>query len=154
MRITDREVYDDWLASAEIPYDLLIPLLHQMNGSENIYREFIHQRNGLCEKIPNACRQLLQKGSGQDKLNARKECLEEHQISSLTILDEQYPPILREIADPPGILFFQGNCDCLRKTKIAAMVGSRAASYAGLKAAKKIATELSRNNVTVISQKS
>ena len=145
-------VCDAWLASAELPYEWLIPLLHQMKGSRNVYEAFA--RNGsesLRDMIPEKQRKLLAEAAGEPRMNAFRGLAEKHGIRSMTILDEGYPHCLREIEDPPGILFYQGNPDCLAAERRAAMVGSRSASYAGLKAARKIARELSRSGVVIVS---
>ena len=36
----DEKTYAAWLASAEIPYDTLIPLLHRMKTAERVFNEF------------------------------------------------------------------------------------------------------------------
>ena len=56
----------------------------------------------------------------------------------LTLLDEQYPSILKNIANPPPVLYTQGNIDCLAIPQIA-MVGSRNPSSMGLQQARSFA---------------
>ena len=60
---------------------------------------------------------------------------------SFSILDTCYPERLREIYNPPTLIFYQGNLELLKKTKIA-FVGSRASSPAGIKSVEKIVKEL------------
>ena len=147
----EKKTYDAWLATAELPYDLLIPLLHELSGSESIYAAWKAQENPLFKLIPPACRKKLNESADPEHMKCLQSLLCQNKIESMTILEETYPRCLRNISDPPGILFFQGNTNCLNAERKAAMVGSRTATYAGLKAAVKIASGLSRNGVTVVS---
>ena len=147
----EKRTYDAWLASAELPYDSLIPLLHELNGSEPVYHAWRRGEHAHFRMIPDFCRRKLSESAGADRLALLQSVLEKHEIHTVTILEAEYPGILRDIPDPPGILFFQGNGDCVKPGRTAAMIGSRNASWAGLKAARKIASELSRNGVKIIS---
>lgn len=147
----EKTVYDAWLASAELPYDELIPLLHQMSGSQAVF-ESVTSRNGMLPiRISAEARDRLAREAVPDRMEWMRKSLAEHGIGSMTILDAEYPDQLRKIADPPGILFYQGTARLLSMPKRVAMVGSRAASYSGLTASKRIACELSRNGVIIIS---
>ena len=147
----DKIVFDAWLATAEIPYHILIPLLHRMNGAENIYEAFSKGQNELTAFIPAVHRKILSEEASSERMDKIQQCLTQCQIRSITILDAEYPLSLRSIEDPPGILFYRGNPDCLQQKRIVAMIGSRAASYDGLKASRKIARDLSKNGITVVS---
>ncbi len=68
----------------------------------------------------------------------------------ITIFDEEYPQILREIPDAPLTLTGKGNLEFLKQNKIA-IVGARAASLNGVNFAKKIAFDLGENKITTIS---
>ena len=147
----EKRTYDAWLASAEMPYDILIPLLHSMNGSAGIHSAWKNSDNPLFRLIPERCLRQMEKTADDDHLASFESVMEQSRIQSVTILEEEYPHRLREIPDPPGILFMIGNPECLSRRKTAAMVGSRTATYDGLKASGKIAEELSRSGVTIIS---
>ena len=147
----EKRSYDAWLASAEVPYDILIPLLHRMNGSGQVHEAWEESDDPFFRIIPEACRRKLNESAGRECLAEFQSLLEKHGIRTVTILEASYPQRLRDIPDPPGILFFQGNPECMESGKNAAMIGSRSASWAGLKAAHKIAAELSRNGVNIIS---
>ncbi|MDF1780749.1 MAG: DNA-processing protein DprA [Alcanivoracaceae bacterium] len=49
----------------------------------------------------------------------------------ISILDARYPALLKNISDPPGVLYVRGNVDALSMPQIA-IVGSRSASTDGL----------------------
>lgn len=71
-----------------------------------------------------------------------------HHIISLT--DEHYPPLLKEIIDPPLILYALGNIKALAQAQIA-MVGSRHASTIGLKNAEWFAFALAETGLAITS---
>ncbi|MDO6594090.1 DNA-processing protein DprA [Neptuniibacter sp. 1_MG-2023] len=66
----------------------------------------------------------------------------------LPITHSDYPQLLREIYDPPPILFVRGNIQALNLPQIA-IVGSRSASASGLKQAYRFALEFAKNGVVV-----
>src|SRR5205085_10723848 len=64
--------------------------------------------------------------------------------------DENYPDLLREIYDPPMVLYVKGQLT--RKDKNAvAMVGSRQTTHYGIESARKLAYQLGYIGVTVVS---
>lgn len=68
----------------------------------------------------------------------------------LCINDPDYPELLREIADPPPLLFVQGDVAVLQSTQLA-MVGSRHASKTGQETAAAFAGELVRQGMVITS---
>lgn len=71
-------------------------------------------------------------------------------IHILLSSDKAYPPLLKEIADPPHILYYQGNIDILSQHGIA-VIGTRKASSHGKKFAHSISTTLVEYGFSVIS---
>jgi len=70
--------------------------------------------------------------------------------SVVTLLDDAYPPLLKEIPDPPLVLHFRGDASLLARTSIA-VVGSRRASPYGVNAASHLAKQLAGAGVVVVS---
>ncbi len=68
----------------------------------------------------------------------------------IAIGDELYPPLLREIHDPPEALYVRGDPEALSRPMLA-MVGSRRASAAGLRLARELARSLSDAGLQVCS---
>jgi DNA processing protein len=64
--------------------------------------------------------------------------------------DASYPGLLREIHDPPILLWTRGAPECLRHPAVA-VVGSRRATPAGLAMARQLAGELASAGLTVVS---
>jgi DNA processing protein len=74
----------------------------------------------------------------------------EHDVAILTESDEAYPRMLREICDPPGVLFVRGRL--LPRDAVAiAIVGTRHASQYGLRQAEQLGASLARAGLTVVS---
>lgn len=69
---------------------------------------------------------------------------------AITRRDPRYPPLLAEIYDPPPVLYVRGTLD-EPDTQAIAMVGTRRASTYGKQAAERIAGDLGRAGVTVVS---
>lgn len=68
----------------------------------------------------------------------------------VTILDKAYPPLLKEIFDPPSILFIRGNPEELSRPAVA-VVGTRRPTTYGKQAAESFCRELVLNGYTITS---
>jgi DNA processing protein len=74
----------------------------------------------------------------------------QHGIDILTEADQAYPRSLREIHDPPGVLFIRGAlkpCDALA----VGIVGTRHGTQYGLRQAERLAGGLARAGLTIVS---
>ncbi len=68
----------------------------------------------------------------------------------VTILDPSYPPALKEIHDPPTVLYVWGELTP-RDAHAIGVVGSRKTSHYGLESAKKLSFQLAYAGLTVVS---
>ncbi|MBQ2776061.1 MAG: DNA-processing protein DprA [Peptococcaceae bacterium] len=75
--------------------------------------------------------------------------LTEHHIHMVLHNDPAYPAFLKEIHQPPAILYYKGNF--IEEPLQIAMVGSRKADRYGLDVAERIASQFSMANVPVVS---
>lgn len=82
------------------------------------------------------------------QLDLKKLRQEFKKFPVLSILDSNYPLELKEIYNPPVLLFYQGNIELLSKTKLA-VVGARQASQIGCQSVKKIIKETNNQFVIV-----
>jgi DNA processing protein len=73
-----------------------------------------------------------------------------HGIEILTEDDPRYPRMLREIADPPGILFVRGTLQAEDGLAVG-MVGTRHPTQYGLRQAERLAGSLARAGLTIVS---
>jgi DNA processing protein len=76
--------------------------------------------------------------------------IREFGCSVVTQLDESYPPLLRQIYDPPVVLYVQGTL-VGRDQQSIALVGTRHTSHYGLECARKLAYQLAYVGMTVVS---
>ncbi len=82
-----------------------------------------------------------------------KEQLDEarkQDIHILTLADNEYPPLLREIFAPPPVLYLKGLKESFSPHSIA-VVGTRRHTTYGKNAAERIVEELTKSTITVIS---
>ncbi|MFV0430873.1 MAG: DNA-processing protein DprA [Alphaproteobacteria bacterium] len=75
---------------------------------------------------------------------------EKNNIKLVAFPEPEYPPLLRQIHDPPPILCVMGDINILRK-KSFAIVGSRNASMLGKQTALQIAAKVGENSISIVS---
>ena len=85
-----------------------------------------------------------------DAVQADMEWLEQPGNEAITLHDPAYPALLREISDPPPVLFIRGNKEILGNPQIA-MVGSRNPTAGGRQNARQFARELAAAGWTITS---
>ena len=71
-------------------------------------------------------------------------------IRLVTVMDQDYPPLLREIHDPPFALFWRGNLPD-PVVPVAAIVGTRSPSGSGVLAAERLGREFGYVGIPVVS---
>ena len=85
-----------------------------------------------------------------DKACDEIDRLKKRGYSVLTIEDEKYPMLLREISDPPLVLYYAGKIEVLSEPSVS-IVGARRPTPYGRAVAEKLAYDLSAKGVVVIS---
>ncbi len=103
-------------------------------------------RAGLYQKTSEAF--LAQRGKIEPE--RQLELLEKQQVSCLTWRDPSYPALLREIDDSPPVLYLRGTLTEADKFALG-VVGTRNFSSYGQQATERLAAELARGQVTVVS---
>lgn len=92
----------------------------------------------------------IRKGPLDKAVNKELSLLKEAGGTILTLKDDDYPKRLRDIYDPPILLYMRG--ELKKEDELAvAIVGSRKTSHYGRWITEKISQELSRHGVTIIS---
>jgi len=90
------------------------------------------------------------KGEGEIEAQKEYQALSSLKVIPLTLWDEDYPPLLREIPDPPIVLYLQGDPSLLSVPHVA-LVGARNASEWGRAFAYRLGKELSARGICVVS---
>lgn len=142
--------YLAWIAGAKLTAGETKKLVTSYPTGRDIYSAVMKGDSLASQIIPPAALTRMRLTGTREYLQRMQELITRHNIRTMTIHNGDFPEILKEIPDPVSILFYQGNPGCLQG-RIIGMVGSRRASYNGLKAAGTISCELSRHGVSVIS---
>jgi DNA processing protein len=74
----------------------------------------------------------------------------QHRVDLLPLESQGYPPTLKEIPDPPPLLYVRGSIEPADQLAIA-LVGSRKCSAYGVRIAERLAQSLARVGITVVS---
>ncbi len=85
-----------------------------------------------------------------DKACREIEQLRKRNYNILTIDDENYPENLREIFDPPIVLYYAGDVNLLKSPAVA-IVGARQTTPYGRAVAEKLSADLAERGLTIIS---
>ncbi len=128
-------------------------------GSKTILHVLDHLEPAQVFSAPHG--KLLESGLKESTIHAIKsldwslvekdmEWLSQTGNHALTIQDLNYPAQLKEIDNPPPVLFVRGNIDLLRQPQIA-IVGSRNPSTQGLQTALEFAETLAKFGFTITS---
>ena len=149
-KIPDKTICEAWLAYAELPSDTLIPLIYKYQGARSVFDTIVNKKENI-GFLSSEQQKKLFSGADDTTLENFSVLINQHNILSASILDSEYPDSIRHIEDPPPILFYQGNLEVLNHKRRIAMVGSRSASYTGLRNTRSIANELSSQGVSIIS---
>lgn len=104
------------------------------------------------QQVPRAPARLLEGllSIGPAEAQALKKPPEGGNEAAVALVDPAYPPLLKEIIDPPLALFHRGDLSLVRQPMVA-VVGSRRASAYGMNAARELARQLAGAGVVVVS---
>lgn len=94
---------------------------------------------------------FLSKKAKIDVEECYKNALLDKNIKILTIKDEKYPPLLKEIPDYPIILYYKGDLETVSFDYPLAVVGSRNASMNAKLALNNIISSFKNSNMTIVS---
>lgn len=140
-----------WLALLQAPGVGTTRFLRILEHAPDLQALFATRGNELLTtlKIPTAVRAHLQSPDWHavDKTLAWADDSERH---ILQLNDPRYPLLLREIPDPPPVLFVRGDTSILNQIQLA-IVGSRNPSAGGKQIAHDFAQSLSHHGFTITS---
>lgn len=89
---------------------------------------------------------------GRDNIDLYQEMdkVHQHQASLVTLVDNNYPELLKSIPDPPPVLYVKGKLQT-KEDKCLAIVGTRKPTKYGWDVAYQLAQHIAQQNVTIVS---
>lgn len=149
-----RELREDtcraWLTTGFLKPWMTREIMETFGTATAVYEAFCRREPSLLELLQPHEREALQVRENRSEMNGMAKTMQRLGIHVMYQEEDIYPELLKHIDDPPALLFYRGNPECLRGRCIT-MVGARAASTEGLRAAEKIAGDLARNGVCIVS---
>lgn len=123
-------------------------LLDRFRSPEAIFRA---SRTELeAAGMSGAIAQSIASGCTFEDAAAQQEKMREFGAKLITRGDPRYPPLLRQIFDPPILLFARGRVELLQSIMLA-MVGTRRPTPYGIAAAERLSTDLAHAGLTIVS---
>lgn len=124
-------------------------LLERFSQPRELYdadRDALEEIAGITEEEKSA---LMDKDLSEAERILQK--CEEKNLEIITQSDERYPARLKNIFDPPTVLYCRGNFPDIDGNAVIGVVGTRRASAYGLSAARRMGSELARGGGIVVS---
>jgi DNA processing protein len=148
---TDTDQYLGWVALALTPglgARMAGKLLRQFGSPEAVFNASLTALEG--QRLPAAVAQAIH--SRQPMSAAAKELAQAQQAGyRLVTWDEPaYPHLLREIYDPPPLLYVRGNAELLNRHSIS-MVGARRPTPYGNQMAERLSRDLAARGLVIVS---
>ncbi|GGG12476.1 DNA-processing protein DprA [Paenibacillus abyssi] len=141
---------------------LVMLALHETQGIGWRSIDKVHKHASLMDCVHYSDKEWAELGLRGDQVKAVKQGLQLERIQSIneryerlgvqiiTALDDHYPPLLRQMFDPPWVIYVLGDERLLHAPSIA-MVGTRVPTAYGRQTALKLAEQLSGAGLTVVS---
>ncbi|MCF6238534.1 MAG: DNA-processing protein DprA [Candidatus Marinimicrobia bacterium] len=126
-----------------------LDLFQKFGSLKNIFSASSHQLvevSGVTQKIAQAILAPLD----EDLLVGQVKLLEKFKIEIITIWDQNYPRLLKQIYDPPIVLFCRGDLELLNKPSIG-MVGTRTPTSYGKEITAEFSADLGNRGYTLVS---
>ena len=125
-------------------------LLITFGSPENVYKATKEELLSLPRMTTSKVDEILNSKDFLTKIEEHISYLEEMGIGIFTILDNDYPQSLKEIDDPPPLLYFKGEFP-IQNNLFVAVVGTHEASAEGIEKAVEIGRVLAKRKVVVVS---
>ncbi|PIR65634.1 MAG: DNA-protecting protein DprA [Candidatus Omnitrophica bacterium CG10_big_fil_rev_8_21_14_0_10_43_8] len=125
-------------------------LLDYFKSPENIFNASVNELSGVKGVNPAIAQGILNVSKDKSLLDKELRLIKKENVDVVTIFDEKYPVNLKEIHDPPVVLYVKGSFKKEDKQAVA-IVGSRRCSSYGRNTAARFASGLAGLGITVVS---
>jgi len=148
------DTWADWLSLKYIPgigdllYRRLVDRFDTPSAVFKAAREApvrLREVDGISDRLVKA----IGRFTINDNINREVDQVEKKGFKIVTMADQDYPPLLLEIPDPPPYLYLAGSLPLTMKN--IAMVGSRNATTYGIATTRKLSTDLVAKGAVIIS---
>ncbi|GHU66304.1 DNA processing protein DprA [Clostridia bacterium] len=147
MKYSREQYFRIWLAGVDgIGAKSFARLITRYGSAEAVWEQFGDSMRWIGES---AWRQMSE-AHNREKATALIESIDRCGASVIFCEDSEYPPLLREIIDPPPLLYVRGQRDISDEWCVS-IVGTRQPTAYGLRMTRQISGELARSGVTVVS---
>ncbi len=152
----DLQALQPWLVLQHLPglgpsrTQLLLEYFHSPSG---ILQADIEDLSPLPSTSVAVIQELQSKGESHSisqRVARELDYIHQHDIHVITLDNELFPALLKEISRPPLVLYVRGDPYCLSDTQVA-IVGARKASKAAMELTYKWSSELVQQGLTITS---
>ena len=144
------EKYWIWLTlGQEPPYTLALRAAEHFGSPENAYFADEGSVRASSKFDESECRRLSDKNL--DRAELILERCERGGMSILTIQDAGYPERLRNIPDPPALLYTLGTLPFMDEELALGVVGTRSATAYGVSVTERLCSQLASSGVVIVS---
>jgi DNA processing protein len=126
-------------------------LLINFGSVENIYKTSIDELLSLPRMTPQKAEEILKSQEWLPEIESHLLYLEEQGVGISTILDDHYPQMLKQIDDPPPLLYFRGEFPLSDQFYVAVIGTHRECTNWGIELAVEIGKALAQRKVVVVS---
>ena len=123
-------------------------LVEQFGSAEAVYGASITalEASGLAHAVA----QRIRAGAGQQEAEKELDAAEKLGCHVIPFGSTEYPPLLKQIADPPLVLYVRGDASLLARHSVA-IVGTRKPSAYGSSVAHRLASDLTQRQMVIVS---
>ena len=151
MRYTRLDGCRAWLTYAQLRADILAKLMYEQGEADAIYERFTKEGSKFLEPYATSDQiALLHEHAQPEAMHTLMKIMKKHEMGIMSRDDFIYPDSLRDIPNPPQLLFYRGEPDCAMGRCIT-IVGTRKPSPMALEATTKISRDLSAHGVHIVS---
>jgi DNA processing protein len=149
---TSFEKYLPWFTLREIPLlgnRMYKRLIHQFQSPEMVLNASEAQLKKIEKISEKIIKGIIHHKIFQDKAKKELEHILNKNIKIVTLTDASYPPLLKQINDPPPFLTYLGKLD--NTSPCISVVGSRRATGYGLNSSENLAYKLAKKGFQIVS---